>query len=194
MKSLSHYVCIAILISSFIKNVKSAVIQRLYTPVHRKSVFLVANKKVVINYREITDLKEVRNKGFHENWEKLEDHCVKNGLSKIEADRIVARCKEGFINANQLYEELKIQSKEECMKGKNNVIAGLTVRAGTNFRKALELRYICDYVWKHVLENEGDTGHAQFQCNIKKMIAYCCDPKLWGKPKSDALAMIMALE
>ena len=192
MKSLSHYVCIAILISLFIKNIKSAVIQRLYTPVHRKSVFLVANKKVVTNYREIADLKEVRNKGFHGNWKKLEDHCLKNGLSNIAADRVVAGCKDG--NANQLYEELKIQSKEECMKGKNNVIDGLTVRAGTNFQKALELRYICDYVWVHVLENEGDLGHAQFQWSIKKMIAYCCDPKLWGKPKSDAKALIMALK
>lgn len=123
---------------------------------------------------------------------KLEDHCLKNGLSKVEADRIVARCKEG--DANQLYKELKRQSKEECRKGQDKVIAGLTVRAGANFRKALELRCICDYVWVHVLGNKGDIGHAQFQWSIKKMIAYCCDPNLSDEQKSDAEALIMALK
>ena len=65
-------------------------------------------------------------------------------------------------NAPLEYKELKQLSHKALKDGRDAMEVGKLPKANSNFAFAYQTRCCCDWIWKHVLGNEGDASHATY--------------------------------
>ena len=65
-------------------------------------------------------------------------------------------------NASMEYKELKQLSHKALKDGRDAMEVGNLPKANSNFAFAYQTRCCCDWIWKQVLGNTGDHGHAKY--------------------------------
>ena len=91
--------------------------------------------------------------------EQLKQELEKLKYNMLDCDMIATKLSE---NASLEYKELKVLSHEALRDGRDAMVAGDLKKANSNFAFAYQTRCCCDWIWKHVLGQSGDTGHAKY--------------------------------
>jgi hypothetical protein len=63
---------------------------------------------------------------------------------------------------SKTYKDLKVLSHKALGTGKANVQKDDLATANKNFAFAYQMRCVCDWIWKNLLNKQGDAGHAAY--------------------------------
>lgn len=120
--------------------------------------------------------------------EQLKQHLKQLGYNMMDVDMIA---KKAIADPSAEYKALKVLSHKALYEGKQSMEKDDLVKANSQFAFAYQTRCVCDYLWKHLLGNSGDAGHAaylQVQRDFGKLAAG--KTKLTAQEKETILAKI----
>eukprot|EP00750_Incisomonas_marina_P009016 INCI15772.2.p1 GENE.INCI15772.2~~INCI15772.2.p1 ORF type:complete len:147 (-),score=26.86 INCI15772.2:272-655(-) len=92
-------------------------------------------------------------------------------------------------NPSAEYKALKVLAHKALATGRDNVNKGDMSKANNSFAFAYQMRCTADWIWKNLMKNKGDLGHAKF---VEKS-------RLYGKlaagnlPKADIAKTLAAI-
>ena len=104
--------------------------------------------------------------------------------------RLTARM--SLANPNKEYSDLKKLSHQALAKGRDQMKAEQNDQANSSFAFAYQMRCVCDFIWKRLLNKSGDQGHAKYLKVSRKFSQYATK-KLTPQQMTEVEALIAAI-